>query len=1064
MKPDTAFPNIVIRASAGTGKTYQLAVRFIGLLAAGVRPDEILATTFTRKAAGEILDRVLAWLAVAATDVAKRKELAEKIGKPLTAETCRELFVAMVRRLHALRVGTLDSHFLQVATSFGHELGLPPGWSICEERIDSQIREEAIELLLTHGKLADLLTLVHSLTKGDASRSVSRLAQDTVTGLFEMYRETTPQAWRQISVCKALEPHEQAELLAAIAQVPLDDKRMHKARGEDQARFLAGDWELFIAKGLASKVLSKENAFYNKPLPVELIKLYQRLLKHAESVLVGQVARQTQATYELLQRYAEHYHVLQLEERALRFSDVTFRLADAASRIGEDAMAFRLDGGVRHLLLDEFQDTSPPQWRVLRPLAEVAVAGNGGSFFCVGDGKQAIYGWRGGVAEIFDCLESQLAGLSKDELAESYRSSQPVIDAVNQVFQNLPQHPNLDQLAPPVARWQKAFPAHSTAKTERRGHVTLSVAAQPAEKADVWRSVLEYAAERVRDLHETAPEASVGVLVRTNDAVATMIFELRRRGIAASEEGGNPLVDSPAVELILSILKLADHPGDSVARFHLANSPLAPCLALADYDDDAAAVKLSQHVRRQLLEDGYGATVFHYARQLAANCDERDLSRLQQLVELAYEYQPASSLRTSDFLRLVETRRIADPQAASVRVMTIHQAKGLEFDAVFLPELDTDLVGQRKQFAAGRPSPTEPVNVVCRLANETVRQFFPKELEKLFEDDVCLKVSESLCLLYVAMTRAVHGLYMIIRPPKASEKSIPKTFAGILRSTLAPAAAAHAGKTLYEHGDAVWWQGDDSRHDSMASGRRKPPGGMATVPKSPAPIQLAPPAAHRDRGWERSSPSSLEGGAQLRGATIIAAKPAHIFGAGLLFHAWLAEIGWIEDGLPTDERLREIAARLRSKSGIAASDVDAHIARFRRQLAAKPIVELLSRRYYDSPTNLGLPLKAWPTAAIELSARCERGFAVPIDQQLMNGSIDRLIIIKSGGKPIAADIIDFKTDDITPSQKSVLAEKIDFYQPQMEAYRTAAAELLRIDHANVCAALVFLQAGIISRL
>src|SRR4051794_33096183 len=108
MKRENAFPNVVIRASAGTGKTYQLAVRFIGLLAAGARPDEILATTFTRKAAGEILDRVLSWLANAATDGTERKKLSAEIGKQLTPEKCREMFITMVRRLHALRVGTLD--------------------------------------------------------------------------------------------------------------------------------------------------------------------------------------------------------------------------------------------------------------------------------------------------------------------------------------------------------------------------------------------------------------------------------------------------------------------------------------------------------------------------------------------------------------------------------------------------------------------------------------------------------------------------------------------------------------------------------------------------------------------------------------------------------------------------------------------------------------------------------------------------------------------------------------------------------------------------------------------
>src|SRR5437762_2038857 len=172
MKPK--FPHVVIRASAGTGKTYQLAVRFIGLLASGARPDEILATTFTRKAAGEILDRVLFWLAKAAADDGERARLAEEIDrKSLSAAQCRELLIATVRQLHALRVGTLDSYFLQVATSFGPELGLPPGWSICDELMDALLRDEAIELVLARGRLSDLATLVHSLTKGAAARSIA---------------------------------------------------------------------------------------------------------------------------------------------------------------------------------------------------------------------------------------------------------------------------------------------------------------------------------------------------------------------------------------------------------------------------------------------------------------------------------------------------------------------------------------------------------------------------------------------------------------------------------------------------------------------------------------------------------------------------------------------------------------------------------------------------------------------------------------------------------------------------------------------------------------------------
>lgn len=1075
----TDFPHVVIRASAGTGKTYQLAVRFIGLLAAGARPEEILATTFTRKAAGEILDRVLFWLAKAAADDGERKQLAEAIGDTsLTPKRCRELLMATLRRLHALRVGTLDSYFLQMATSFGQELGLPPGWSICEEQIDALLRDEAIELLLSRGKFADLLTLVHSLTKGAAARSVSRLARDTVTSLLELYRETTPEAWQKIAVCKGLEPAEQDELLAEVATLPLDNKQMEKARGEDLERFRAGDWEGFIDKGLAGKVLSGEGVFYKKPLPKELVKLYERLLKHVESILVGQVARQTEATHDLLLRFAEHYRALQLEERALRFSDVTFRLADGAGQVALERLAFRMDGGVRHLLLDEFQDTSPVQWRVLRPLA-LRLTSSGGSFFCVGDVKQAIYGWRGGVAEIFDALEGQLKGLQGASLAKSYRSSQPVIGAVNVVFKKLTAHPNLDKLTEPVAHWQQAFPEHSTAREDLAGYVTLTVAPAIAEEGeDQAVLTFKHTAERVRECLATTTRASIGVLVRTNTAVARLIYELKVRGIQASEEGGNPLIDSPAVELILSLLKLADHPGDGVARFHVAKSPLGSSVAelvkvpdIAEsggnshefrYEDDAAASRLAQKIRRQLLEDGYGPTVLAYARQLAPSCVERDRSRLQQLVELAYEYQPASTLRTCDFLRLVSTRRIPDPQAADVRVMTIHQAKGLEFDIVFLPELEHRLIGQPDRFVAGRPGPTEAVNVVCRLADKNVRQFFPPELQKLFDDDMCLEVSESLCVLYVAMTRAVHALHMIVAPAKVSEKTMPKTFAGILRATLAAGKPAVGGAVLYEQGDADW--SSTLRREGKTPAESKLTEDTAARREPRPPVRLAPTTKTPERGWERVSPSGLEGGAQIFGAQALAAKSSVAFGIGTLFHAWLAELAWLDDGLPSDEVLRCLAARLRGNSGLSAAQLGQHMDRFRQQLAANAVSAVLSREFYHSPGKMGLKAKAWPTKEVEIVAQRERGFALQQDQKLMTGSIDRLVIVKSAGKPIAADVIDFKTDEIPPGNKRALAEKVDFYRPQLEAYRDVSAELLGIEAKQIAARLIFLSPGVVHSL
>ena len=197
-------------------------------------------------------------------------------------------------------------------------------------------------------------------------------------------------------------------------------------------------WEDFLGKGLAAKILAGEDTFSRQPISQEVVDAYEPLIRHAKAVIIGRFADQTEATQKLLERFDAAYQALKFSERALRFEDITRKLgaAEVADRL--DDVLYRLDARVCHLLLDEFQDTSPSQWRVLRPLAQRVVRnGAGESFFCVGDVKQAIYGWRGGVAEIFEVLDKELQGLQPDSLNQSRRSSQVVIDCVNRVFSGL---------------------------------------------------------------------------------------------------------------------------------------------------------------------------------------------------------------------------------------------------------------------------------------------------------------------------------------------------------------------------------------------------------------------------------------------------------------------------------------------------------------------------------------------------------------------------------------------------------------------------------------------------
>jgi ATP-dependent exoDNAse (exonuclease V) beta subunit len=425
-------------------------------------------------------------------------------------------------------------------------------------------------------------------------------------------------------------------------------------------------------------------------------------------------------------------------------------------------------------------------------------------------------------------------------------------------------------------------------------------------------------------------------------------------------------------------------------------------------------------------------------------------------VELAYDYQPAASLRTDDFVRLVEKRKIADPTAADVRVMTIHQAKGLEFDIVVLPELDGSLTGQTPPLVVGRPGPTQPIDVVCRYANEHVRRFLPPRLQTLFEEDVRRTVSESLCVLYVAMTRAVHALHMILPPPRPNERSMPKTFAGLLRATLAPGDAT--ASLLYEHGDAKW-----HAHCRERPLWRSGEPSVDTSDPGPPKITLAPAHPDRDRGLGRTSPSALEGGQRIPAARLLESK-ALAFEHGDLVHACLAELKWLDEGWPPKAQLAAAARRKAPRIAADAKLLDSKLKALRGQVDTAAIAAVLRRAYYDSPRNLGFAdpaLASWKPGEITLEVHTERPFAIRDGDEILTGSIDRLVLIRRGGKLLAADVLDFKTDAIPPDNPRLLQERIAFYSPQLEAYRKAVARTFHLEPRRITSRLLFLSAAIV---
>lgn len=1048
--------DILIRASAGTGKTFQLSNRYLGLVARGERLSGILATTFTRKAAGEILDRVLCRLAEAAEDDAKCDELASFIldGQAnLTRRDALRLLRNMLTNLHRLRVSTLDAFFVQLARSFSLELGLPPGWQVIDEIDDVRLRLETGRAMLRRAETNDVVRLMQLLGKGDVGRKVTDEILSLVAALYPMFLESDEEAWKRLQRRETLSESQIAEAIEQVARVELPKhKSIATRREKDVALARIGDWETFLANGYPAAIIAEKDEYYRKPITIEIENAYAPLIAHARATLLNMFASQTEASHELLSRFDQDYASEKLRNRRLRFEDVVRLLTKSGLMSRLDDVAYRMDGDVHHLLLDEFQDTSPLQWAVLRPFAQrtgtAKSHADARSFFCVGDMKQAIYGWRGGVAELFDVVESELTGLERQSLDQSFRSSPPVIETVNRVFEPLSTNDALNRDAGAAIAWAKRYHSHATARKQLPGFCQLLTA--PADE-DQKSATLMFAADQIARLHGAAPDKTVGVLVRKNKTVGRLIYLLRSRGIHASEEGGNPLTDSDGVNLVLSLLSLADHPGDTAARFHVATSCLGPKVGLTDHASDAQAAAVSLALRRDIANDGYGPALRRWCEHLCATPDERESARLEQFLELAHAYDVRSTNRVDDFIDFVRRQRVESPTSAAVRVMTVHQSKGLQFDMVVLPELDERLAGQPPTVVGTRPSPAEEVDRVLRYVGEKLRPLLPQPFQEMFDIDRGRTVEEALCLLYVALTRAVHGLFMITSPPG---KSLPATFAGVLRSALCDGDPLSDAPILFEYGDPRWME-------KCTRPMQEEPTVAPSEPSKNGPmaIRLRKSATVASRGLERTSPSQLEGGRRASMSELLQIESSGAAEWGTAIHALFEHVRWLDETPPTEASLRAALSTILSPGDDPTRIIEAF-----QRMCRRPIVHrvLSAAAYRDEPRgDLGKVGMRAGIARPRWEVQTERNFAIVHEQAILRGTIDRLTILYDGDRAVAADVLDFKTDRFDADDEQAVRTKTDFYRPQLEAYRDAVSKLYGLSADAVSMRLLFVTPGVL---
>jgi ATP-dependent exoDNAse (exonuclease V) beta subunit len=1065
-QPLDPFANVEILASAGTGKTYTLSVRFLGLLNAGVPVDQILATTFTRKAAGEISGRLFERLAEAVLDKKKQAQLAGDLGDPsLDAGRCQALLIKLNRNLHRLRVGTLDSYFAQVARNYCFEMSLPPDWNIIDTVREGELITRSIEEVIQSHLDSSTLQLEHLLPRGASQRSLSDLVAETVKNHYSLYRRTDSNCWSTITAEGRLSQSEIKQLLKQIADAPLPQhKGVKKARDADIDRAREDDWEKLLTTGIMKAIAKAGDGevvnFSSREIPEDTVGLYRRLMAHAVSLLLQPVIRQTAATYDLLDHYHQVFFTAKRQDGSLSFDDVAFALHGYLAQPAGLGSGFRLDATVEHLLLDEFQDTSLLQWQILLPLAQHATAdapaASSRSFFFVGDTKQAIFGWRGGRREIFQVVHKDLAiTLGKTNLDKSYRSAQPIIDAVNHVFQNLTAHDNLEDLFDATARWQEDFPPHKTVHSERKGGVEFLHLPSGTVNEDHHATSLESMAQIVAKISTHAPDASIGVLTRKNNFAYRAIQKLRSEGLEVSGESGVSLDDTSPNQAILSLLALVDHPGDRISQYHVAHSPLGAIVGLTADDSQEQVTVLAEGIRKKIQQGGYGPYLEELSVAVRESCSRRQFERLNQLVNMAYDFQPVYPTRTREFREHIQLSTIEDPSSARIRVMTVHGAKGLEFDAVVLPQLNESIGSSSNYYVTGRPESTDPIDRVLAYFNKPLQKALPPRIWQMFQDARDEQVYDALCVLYVAFTRAKHGLHVIL-PYNPGRKKYPKTLSGLVEAAIGAPINPDSEVEISSFGDPAWYL--DFTLEAEDDG---PSGACGTAPVRLAEITpgLSVPAPPAGRRPEPVTPSSQEGEGVFQAGELLDLGQEKAMTRGTLIHGWLEQVQWLDEGLPSEEAMKRDVQRYQVDS----SAIDY----FREVIQHPQVTRLLDR---DSYLDLSAAecceslREALQQSSFELQAYQEFALSALHEGQHFHGTIDRLVLVIREGVIVGADIVDYKTDSIDPDNPERTVEaRCDYYRGQLKTYAQGLSSSMRIPLEMINTRLAFVGAGIVTR-
>lgn len=760
----------LINASAGSGKTFSLTQRIVEALKSGINPEELMATTFTNKAADELRERIRVELL--------KNQQAEEAG-----------------RIYDGFIGTVNSICARLLKEYALDAGMSPALDVMPENdgdrifkiaIDSVIEQYADTMEAAARRLEldgrgtgfnknldwrDNVKIIADLARSNqiSPETLSECAVDSwesIKELFEPPLATNPDDELQAAIDLAINHLESINITTNVTRRVLKELKEHKEHF-DNRWYKWSDWVRLskLSPGVGERDIVQ---------PVSAAA--DQVLRHPQ--FQDDVRQMIDGSFQCVIDALEGYEAFKREHGLMDFADQETMVLDLAR--SNDAFKSSMQDRIQLLMVDEFQDTSPIQLSLFLALNELA-----GSSVWVGDPKQAIYGFRGTDPQ----LMGEIVRLIKASkiLEHSWRSRENLLSFTNAVFTQVFHEMGADKvtLKVPPERAEQA-----EGGCLKSWHLTVKN--NPDEAAAI--------ANGIRELIEDTPDirpGDIAVLCRTNAWCKDISTELERLGVRASVGKGS-LLDANECQLAVAALRYMNNPGDTVALAELMQISSATDW-LVDLMSDPINTKQQWHNSPivQRLTEGRG----HIPCWTPLEALEQAIDRIDLLAIIKSRPNPSLAVSNLDALRgacreyieLCRSHRSAatiegfiayleemKPEQAegtgehTVKVLTYHGAKGLEWPWVVLTGLGTeprfDVFGVHIE-AAQQFDPSNP------LADRKIRYWpwpFGKQksntgLDARIDNLSCKAAiqakaeKEAQRLLYVGMTRAKDGMVLAIR-------------------------------------------------------------------------------------------------------------------------------------------------------------------------------------------------------------------------------------------------------------------------------------------------------------